>query len=96
MTLDQILELATRMARPPGAGTTPAMARQLARAVLDLLGEAQPCTMEPPTIVPFKDDTWGVDVNPGADPYSPSETRAYCAMVLRQADEAEAAPLRVA
>lgn len=59
--------------------------------LIDTLGEAQPCMIEKPRIVSFGDGTRGVmlDEPVQKDPLTPQEIRAYCAMLLRCADEAE-------
>lgn len=60
----------------------------LASAVLELLGEAQPCGFEPPVVDPGM-----VTIMDGTEPayqFDPPEARAYAVMLLRAADEAEA------
>lgn len=88
-TLASTLELAQKLATTPPAQVQLGDIAILARAILDLLGESQPCAMEPPLIVAFQGGTFGLLVDDRADPFTVDEARAYCALVLRTADEAE-------
>jgi len=66
------------------------MATVLARGVLDLLGNIQPCGFEPPVV-----DKGMVSVLDGSDDpepaymFTPDEARWFAAALLRAADEAE-------
>lgn len=62
----------------------------LAKTVTDMLGEAQPCTLEAPVADPGNRI---VAIMDGPEPlyeFDPGEARAYAAMLLRAADAAEA------
>ncbi|MBA2720760.1 MAG: hypothetical protein H0U52_16195 [Chloroflexi bacterium] len=102
MPLDQLLDWAREAAADDAAcrakNGTPwyddarvgrLLAREpiLARGMIDLLGESQPCTLEAPVVHPGT-----VAIMDGETPlyeFSPGEARAYAAMLLRAADEAE-------
>ncbi len=87
MTLDELLEAARSAVRWPEPGT-----EDLARGVIDVLGESQPCVIDNPfEVAKLKTGAREIRVSDeivGA--YSPAEARAIAAMLLRAADEAEA------
>lgn len=90
LTLDQLLAQAQLVLEPRVRWEDRAEPmRLLARGVLDLLGESQPCTFEPPCI----EDRGTVAIMAGSEDPQPAyefttaEARAWCAMVLRAADE---------
>lgn len=60
-----------------------------ARMVIDLLGESQPCGIEPPPIISLGNGSCGVLVDDRGDALTVEETRAYAAMLLHAADECE-------
>lgn len=79
MTLDEALELAKRIVPIHGSD-----ANALARYLIDALGEAAPCGWPEITIDQaghLHSDTFGE--------MSPTEARAYAAMLLRAAEKAE-------
>lgn len=88
MTLDEALDLARNLDKYGELRDGIA----LARFILDNLGEAQPCGIDPPAVdasdgapqvhVP---DEWGGF-------WSPDDARRLAAMLLRAADEADAHP----
>lgn len=86
-TLDQVLELARLVwARRVNGNTREA---RLAKGILDLLGEAQPCGMEPPDVGEFTDGGKWLRLFDDTAPVAIGEARAFCAMVLRSCDEAD-------
>lgn len=92
MRLDELLALAHDIA-PADIHTQFANEPEvrLARAVLDMLGEIQPCGFEPPcTDQPGVVAILGGDGDPMYE-FTPGEARAYAAMLLRAADAADEA-----
>jgi len=89
MTLDELLEMArwTTQDRPPRYVD----ADELGQGILDLLGAAQPCTMEPPEIdrASLVHPDGVATITTQVYVLDAAEARAYAAMVLRAADEAE-------
>lgn len=92
MTLDELLDLARRQLQGDTLVQGASMllrADAFARWIVDTLGEAQPCGFESiaPTVAGTPD---GLQVRiPDFMTFEPSEARAYAAMLLRAADEAE-------
>lgn len=86
MKFEAMLELAHRISRGYVTGET----KELALAVIDLLGEDQDCGMEAPDVFRFEDRTPGIQI--GEDTMSSREARVFAAMILRAADQAEDLP----
>ncbi len=81
MKFDELIELAQANRLGISSGAI------LARAVIDLLGESQPCGFEAPVVDPAM-----VSIMDGDEPcyqFTPYEARSFAAMILRAADEAE-------
>lgn len=92
MTLDELLALARDIAPAdihPQFANEPGV--RLARAVVDLLGEVQPCGFEPPC-VDAPNQTVAIMGGDGDPLYelSPAEARWFAAELLRGADECDA------
>jgi hypothetical protein len=79
MTLDELLEWAREHVRDVFGEPNP-----VALAIINLLGEAQPCGFPEPLVQ--RDAVTLEDVS---GTYEPGELRAMCAIWLRAADEAE-------
>lgn len=89
MTIDELLDKCRAQVDALTAiGATASTPYEIARGVLDLLGESQPCGMEQPDTFQFSDGTPGVGI--GEDTMSAVEARALAAMTLRAADKSEA------
>ena len=78
MTLTELLTLARSESSP------------LALAIIDLLGEAQPCGLESATAVVGDDDGPWISADWLAAEVSPADARAMARMLLTAAEEAEA------
>jgi len=94
MTVDEMIALASRIAAvqsPTGSGVD---GRDLARAVLDLLGEGAPCGWERPFVLcqgPRKSDGFKIKIPASwGAAMPPDDGRACARMILRACDEAEA------
>jgi hypothetical protein len=88
MTLDELLTWAREHVRDVFGEPNP-----VALAIINLLGEAQPCGFPEPVVVMGTSGGRVVDVHgDGSAYYEPDELRAMCAMWLRAADEAEKTP----
>lgn len=97
MTFDQLLAIAHELRDTDLVHQNAYAAKSFAAAVLDLLGEAQPCAMPEPEIVePPGDGTDGVVVitteTPGV--YVAAEARAYAVLLLRAADRVDVGATR--
>lgn len=86
MTLDELLGIGRHLLNSDREEM-----RELGQGILDLLGESAPCGFEPPCT----DQPGVVAILAGdGDPmyeFTPGEARTYAAMLLRAADESEAA-----
>lgn len=83
MTLEQLLKYSRDLIRINERAYVVPSALEVAQAIIDMLGESQPCGMEAPTVINglvLLDD----------EEYTASEIRAICAVYLRCADEADA------
>ena len=85
-SIDELLRLARDCEkRPPGS-----TGQRLGLAVIELLGEAQPCGWPEPVVdrgLSPVGITW--DANPIGETILPDEARAIAVMLLRAADEAD-------
>lgn len=90
MKFSTLLDLARRIQATGDSALVGSEVRDMALAIIDLLGESQGCGMEPPDTFRYSDGTPGIGV--GEDTMSAREARVYAAMILRAADEAEEQP----
>lgn len=87
-TFEQLLAHAKRLRDANLHAYVEPDALAMATAIIDLLGEAAPCGMEPPPIVSLGNGSVGLLVDDRSDPLDVTEARAYAALVQRTADEA--------
>jgi hypothetical protein len=95
MTLDSLLDLARKVRRGGVIGELVTDGQGLARAILDLLGEAQPCGWEEPAAVQVHPEyvfpTVTLPAQWSEAKVSPDEARALARMLLHAADAAQLA-----
>jgi hypothetical protein len=87
VTLDELLAEAHRISRLKLGTHVLPDAREIAAAVIDLLGEAQPCGVEQLPITRAHDGEYAIAFDGAL--FSASEMRALCAMYLRAADKVD-------
>lgn len=87
MSFHDLIRWAQNLIRANATSYVPSDLLSLARAILELLGNDQPCGYPDPLIK--HGDVKLVDVD---GHYTPADLRAMCAVWLRAADEAERIP----
>lgn len=87
MTLDELLVIAHRLAEGWGPDTFPYL---LAQGIIDMVGEPQPCGMEPFEILDGELVIGDTNCLEEGGRLSPSDARHMARLLLRGADEAEA------
>lgn len=91
MTLDQLLTWAHSMIEGNKTAYVHMKTLEIAHAVINMLGESQLCGIEELVIVQDPhDEAPHVFVNSVGGEWTPSECRAYAAMLLRAADACDA------
>jgi len=89
LTLDEVLDEA-RTILEVGADNATLSAGRLAKGIIDLLGEAQPCGLEPPSV--FRASDPPRVIVEAMDSLDLGEARAFAAMILRACDEGDVTP----
>ena len=90
MTFEELLATARHIVGVSEWAQVDTFPLKLARGVLDLLGNIQPCGFEPPVVDP--DMVSILDNSHDPEPayqFTPDEARWFAAALLRAADEAE-------
>ncbi len=97
MTLDDLLAWSRHVIEANGNAYVhrapgPADVLMIANAIESTLGESQPCGCEPPDLAPAPDGRIGIVLRDLSDvPSTTDEARAWAAMILRRAEDADAA-----